>query len=715
MKKNGFTLVELLAVIAILSILVAIVMPNVMEEYNKAKADIFVTDSKSFMNAAISEFTTDAMNHAGETIYYSSKPNSDLNTSKLSIDSDKEYFIEMDRHGNIKRLVIYDESYCYDIFTTYGDASIGILDGTKSKNNNGQPISKVDLDVNGVWDSGNDSVEIVVNKNEDVVESYFVKGCEAKEHSFDNDIVAESNALTLYGVLQKEAEEGTYAKKYTGEHKDSYTRSASYDIYHFHADSDDEANMILSKNNVLFANHCWQMIRTTDTGGVKLLYNGEVDSNGKCGTDRGEHAGYEQYVADNIPSGDNYYGTSYTYDSVRKSYKLSGTISLVTSSDSVAPSLVGKYTCKLNEPDGSCRVLYYLDSYIEGTRFWMVHLNYFAHYSTIGDLYYNLYEESISSVGYMFGDIYERERFSVNISNGVYFGSSVIYDGGKYKLQDTIYKTEYPTNSEYNSYRFYCSDGSLECDSVGYIFHISSVDFKDVIFLKNGVVSPKVALDSMVKDNRNNSIIKTGVDEWFENNLLDYSNYLEETIYCNDRSFSNYNDSGWNLNGGDLQNQLLYNQSNFSGSLNCKQSSDQFSVNNNSAKLKYSIGLPTTDEIKLLNNPALYTSGSTYWLNSPNYIDDEGMFIYDYYQMMINTMKYDGSFDKTDAASSSLIPRSYSTSSSVVNPDGSISVFAQQHHYQAKSSLGIRPMISLKAGISFVSGDGSVGTPYIVN
>ena len=52
MKKNGITLVELLAVIAILAILVAIVMPNVMKEYNKAKANVFVNDSKSIMNYA---------------------------------------------------------------------------------------------------------------------------------------------------------------------------------------------------------------------------------------------------------------------------------------------------------------------------------------------------------------------------------------------------------------------------------------------------------------------------------------------------------------------------------------------------------------------------------------------------------------------------------------------------------------------------------------
>ena len=34
-------------------------------------------------------------------------------------------------------------------------------------------------------------------------------------------------------------------------------------------------------NNVLFANFCWKIIRTTETGGVKLIYNG-VPTNGQC-------------------------------------------------------------------------------------------------------------------------------------------------------------------------------------------------------------------------------------------------------------------------------------------------------------------------------------------------------------------------------------------------------------------------------------------------
>ena len=42
-NKNGFTLVELLAVIAILAILVIIALPNVIKMFNNAKKSSFLT------------------------------------------------------------------------------------------------------------------------------------------------------------------------------------------------------------------------------------------------------------------------------------------------------------------------------------------------------------------------------------------------------------------------------------------------------------------------------------------------------------------------------------------------------------------------------------------------------------------------------------------------------------------------------------------------
>ena len=105
-KNNGFTLVELLAVIAIVAILVAMVMPKIMEQYNKTKINVFVTDTQTFMKSAKSKFMLESLNNNSTAQYYSSQENTYLNTKKIDIDSDNEYFIEMDRNGYFKRIVI---------------------------------------------------------------------------------------------------------------------------------------------------------------------------------------------------------------------------------------------------------------------------------------------------------------------------------------------------------------------------------------------------------------------------------------------------------------------------------------------------------------------------------------------------------------------------------------------------------------------------------
>ena len=71
----------------------------------------------------------------------------------------------------------------------------------------------------------------------------------------------------------------------------------------------------VDNNNVLFANFCWKIVRTTETGGIKLIYNG-VPSNGTCNnTGDSTQIGTSVFNPNtNSPAYVGYmYGTPYTY------------------------------------------------------------------------------------------------------------------------------------------------------------------------------------------------------------------------------------------------------------------------------------------------------------------------------------------------------------------------------------------------------------------
>ena len=170
MEKNGFTLVELLAVIAILAILVIVAMPNVLGMFNEAKANTFVTEVQKYIDAAKTAFVNDALSNQGKVIYYSSEYNDDLKTSKLDMDGSKDYFIEMDRHGDFKRIIIKDDSFCYDIY-----ASGSTIDFDNSKSKKLDDIQKGSVNVNDVWNSETTDSIVVSHDGS----NFKVKGCEA--------------------------------------------------------------------------------------------------------------------------------------------------------------------------------------------------------------------------------------------------------------------------------------------------------------------------------------------------------------------------------------------------------------------------------------------------------------------------------------------------------------------------------------------------------
>ena len=208
---------------------------------------------------------------------------------------------------------------------------------------------------------------------------------------------------TLYQAIADK--ENILTKKYAGEHKDSFIQSPTHDIYHFYADNDETANEILNSNNVIFANHCWQILRTTDTGGVKLIYNGEPDSEGKCGTNRGTHIGYELRTSQEL-NGNYYYGTSYNYDPITKEFSLSGDIEQNKWDNNTASSIIGKYTCKSATEGGTCSTLYLIESYKSSSAAYVIPLNSNSVYSQFGKLQFNEVYYSPAGVGYMYGTPY---------------------------------------------------------------------------------------------------------------------------------------------------------------------------------------------------------------------------------------------------------------------------------------------------------------------
>ena len=183
---------------------------------------------------------------------------------------------------------------------------------------------------------------------------------------------------TLYNVFKIEStSENGLVQEYSDSHKDSFSQTGTEKIYYWKATSTDNANTILDKWNVIFGGFCWQMYRTTDTGGVKLLYNGVPDE-GKCtATEIAQQIGTSVFNSNTSPAYEGYmynpntlitykggsdatsgslFGTGVTYSN--------GTYTLTSTSTTYDNT--HHYTC--NNTTGSCstvRYYYYYTGYTE--------------------------------------------------------------------------------------------------------------------------------------------------------------------------------------------------------------------------------------------------------------------------------------------------------------------------------------------------------------
>ena len=371
-------------------------------------------------------------------------------------------------------------------------------------------------------------------------------------------------------------------------------------------------------NNVKFANMCWKLVRVTGTGGLKLIYNGDLDANGKCTTTSGNHSGFTGLTLS--LSGNKVYGTSYTYDG--STYTLSDTSTMDWSTDSA--SIIGKYTC--GNTKTSCANPYYVVSKENDTTGYVLKMGVSTNYAQIGESKFNSSYNSPSYVGYMYNDVYTYNSKSLSSNtNNYYYGESFTYAGGTYTLNNTVQfadVSESTNKISLNTHHYTCFKASDNtCSEMYYIYYLNGTTLYYIKLNGNETVSD--ALNKMVNNNDINvkdSTIKKFIDGWYAMNLkgTEYESKLEDTVFCNDRTISDL--GGWSETG--TLGMLKFNAYNNKYYLKCPNKRDAFTVSDSekgNSALTYPVGLLTIAEHSLIGN---YTSNKTnalYWSSAPHY------------------------------------------------------------------------------------------------
>lgn len=242
--------------------------------------------------------------------------------------------------------------------------------------------------------------------------------------------------------------------------------------------------------------------------------------------------------------------------------------------------------------------------------------------------YYGITEQSYSNitndntyVGYMIGDLVQKEAEKIHIiypERKYYFGSEYEYNSKtkKYKIKGTTVNDKWGIETTCNSTtcpvnNYYTCFSTLENEECQTIYKIKEYASRTWYYTSSGKVAEweskvdeiKFESESYEKStsNKHDSDIKKELDKWYEKNIKPLNIKSADSVFCNDRSVIDNNTGYSNIR----TNYSFYKRS--IPTYLCKQNNDKFTVSakNGNGKLKYSIGLPTADELKIMDNNKL--------------------------------------------------------------------------------------------------------------
>ena len=350
------------------------------------------------------------------------------------------------------------------------------------------------------------------------------------------------------------------------------TSSTDYPIKYFRGN--------VSNNNVIVGNYCWKIVRTTDTGGIRMIYNG-LSSDNTCNTS-----------TNHLNSG------------------------------------------KESFSNVDARIL-------------------------------------INGSGYMYGELEVRE-INPTISGTSYFGDNYEYDRSvnRYKLSGN-------TSTVFSDVYSYTVNGDTT-DYLGnklYYLLFQSNYTTHYMVLENGMTPTDVFKKAEM--NITDSNAKYIVEHWYTNAFKKYTGYLEDSVYCNDRTYQRFDNE---VSGNGVQfkyGSYLRNVDRTKEfSLECPNANDRFTVSkrNGNGMLNFPVGLITFDELVLAG--AVNNNGV-----SATYISDINQI-----PLTMSPLIFD-----------------YSGVCTTVLQDFS---FIRAGY--------VRPVITLRRSTIISDGDGTINNPYII-
>ena len=388
-------------------------------------------------------------------------------------------------------------------------------------------------------------------------------------------------------------------------------------------------------NRVIFANYCWRIVRTTETGGVKMIYDGVPDSK----------LVYKTFV----PIEQNQYSVTndenypFVYDSSKKTWKSNTLVGVEEGANGIESYI------ELSgfESDG-----YQLEINMKG--------------NTTNNVSAVMVNEDIKWIsGETDTNVISLDLTSSDTVTVAYLKRTASTDGSDY-IEFSIKKG---SGDAQKVWPFCNNTGSNS--TIGSSEFNKSYDNAKYLGYKYG---------SSIDDETytHDSDIKTTIDDWYKTNMTSYTSQLEDTVFCNDRS---YTTSGSDLFFG-ARTRL---ETNKTPTLKCQNAKDKFTVDvsNGNGALTYPVGLITADEMAYAggkvydgsadaNNSFYLYTGKLYWTLSPF--------------TFANSVASGFRLSSIGRLSDEFVDRSY----------------------------GVRPSVSLQPGIAKTGGSGTATDPFIV-